>query len=160
MYNKLVVWIIKDTHTRVHCFGLVDINTGYRCLEHASLNSTIFKMKWDQVSSSWHWVLSNLLDTTATMQVIHLFLLGVNQPLSHVRPCGLTSYAGPAVVSCVVFLQLFLGNFNQASSEPSQIFSTLGKPNPVHQTVAGLQGHLVGQGQSHVTEDKLALSTC
>lgn len=67
---------------RVHCFGLVDINTGRPCLQHTSLDSTIFNTKWHQASSSWHQALSSLLNTTATTQVIHRFLWGANQPPS------------------------------------------------------------------------------
>ncbi|TNN50218.1 hypothetical protein EYF80_039590 [Liparis tanakae] len=40
---------------------------------------------------------------------------------------------------------LFLGDLDQPPPEPRQVFPTLGKPNPVHQTVARLQGHLMRQ---------------
>lgn len=65
-----------------------------------------------------------------------------------------TSYAGPTVVPCVVFLQLLLRDVYESTSQPCQVSATLSHTDPVHQTVARLQCYLKQHGRTALTVTK------
>ena len=46
-----------------------------------------------------------------------------------------------------MFLQFLLSDLNQAASQPRVVSPTLGKTDPVHQTVTRLQGHLTSESK-------------